>query len=563
MPYLDPNTSPLTVEQAAHLLRRVTVGPTKAETLSFVGKTPTEAYEILKNNIVLNPTPPVVTNPDSPFFNTNFIGLAFNGNENFDRSSDVKAWWMHQMVRADQPPSLLEKLAVFWQNHFVTTREIVSDYRFVWRYLDVIRKNALGNFKDFVIKITKDPAMLVYLNGNENVKTAPNENYARELQELFVVGEKNFAGNPNYTEDDVKTAAKVLTGWHHKNYWWDNTINIDPIYTESDHDITNKTFSSFYNNTIITGRTGANGGQTELEELVNMLCAHPESAKYIIRKLYKWYVNMEVTQDIETNIIIPLANEFKSAANNWAIEPILKKLLISQNFYDEDNIGAIIKSPLDLTLGSLRHFEFPVPSMSTDTKAFREFYFHQLWIHYTMQMQLIDQPSVFGWEPFYQPSLSRGWINSNAIAVRNDYTDQYIWGWKEISPTYYLGIRFMDRIKTIQPNFELNLPLSQAITPATASDTVTAEQVLENFIGHLFVKPLFQTQKDFLIDTIMMFGNPRNAWKVEWTTFRRNSYHYNLTGNKPSGYDDNYNGLQWRLQSLMKYLLRMAEYHVS
>ncbi len=563
MPYLDPQTGTLSSEQAAHLLRRATVGPTKAEIIQFTGKTPLEAYNILIANIVLDPAPPVVTNAESPSFNTTFVHLPFLGSENFDRGSDIKAWWMHQLTRTDTGPNLLEKLSIFWQNHFVTTREIASDYRYVWRYLDTIRKNSLGNFKDFIVKMTKDPSMLVYLNGNENVKTAPNENYARELQELFVVGEKDFNGNLNYTEADVKNAAKVLTGWHYKNFWWDGTTDINSTFADWDHDTTNKTFSAKYNNTTITGRSGATSGQLELEDLTNMLLAHPESAKFIVRKLYKWFVNMEVSQDIETNIIIPLANEFKSTANNWAIEPIVKKLLLSQNFYDEDNIGSIIKNPVDLCLGSLKYWEFPIPNMTTQTLAWREYFHHHLWILYTMQMSLIDQPSVFGWEPFYQQSLSRGWINSNSIAVRNDYTDQFIWGWKEISPGYNLGINVIDRLKAIQPNFALNLPLNQAISPATAVDTITAEQVLAHFTDNLLVKPLFQTQKDFLIDTIMMFGNPRNAWKVEWTTYRRNSYHYNQTGVKPAGYDDNFNGIRWRVQSLLRYILRMAEYHVS
>ena len=290
-----------------------------------------------------------------------------------------------------------------------------------------------------------------------------------------------------------------------------------------------------------------------------MLMAHPEAAKFICRKLFKWYVNPVVTQDIETNVIIPLADFFKSPANNFAIEPVLKKLLISDIFYEANNIGAIVKSPLEFTLGSLRHFNFPVPNMASDTVAFRRYFEYLDWQMYIMQMSLIDQPSVFGWEPFYQGTLSRGWIASSTIALRYNYSDQYIWGWYDVSPTYDLGIKLVDIAKALEPSFLL------ATAPtATTPFTATVELILEKFTENLFVSPLFQTQKDFLIDTIMMQGIPRTSWRFEWNGFRKASY--DIAQNPPTitqqQYNDRYNGVRWRLQLLMRYLLRMAEYQV-
>ncbi len=547
MAYLSQYSPVLTADTAAHLLRRATAGPTKAEIASFTGKTALEAYNILKANIDYNPSPPIVLKETSPYYKQPFVTGPFRGADNFDWSSYVKYWWHAQLIRQDTPPSLLEKLAVFWQNHFVTTREMVSDYRYVWRYLDTIRQNALGNFKTFVKVITKDPAMLLYLNGNENVKGSPNENYARELQELFTVGEKDFVGNLNYTEDDVKAAARVLTGWSYTNHWQEDSTSFGTTFDLSKHDITNKVFSGKYSNTTITGVNSTTGGDTELNALTDMLMAHPEAPKFIVRKLYKWYVNPTVTQDIETNVIIPLANFFKSASNNFAIEPVLQKLLTSDIFYNIDNIGAIIKSPLELMAGSLRLFNFQVPNMTTETIAFRKYLGYLDWRMHVMQMSLIDQPSVFGWEPFYQNSLSRAWIASSTVAIRNSYATQYIWGSDEIPAPYKIELNLVEWAKSLQPNF-----LSPTTSPA-----ITADALLEAFSEKMFVTPLFPTQKEFLIITILLFGSGRGTWNNEWNTFRTLS-------NNPTGtsYTNSFNGIRWRLQSLMLYMLKMAEFQV-
>jgi hypothetical protein len=164
-----------------------------------------------------------------------------------------------------------------------------------------------------------------------------------------------------------------------------------------------------------------------------------------------------------------------------------------------------------------------------------------------MQMSLIDQPSVFGWEPFYQNSLSRAWIASSTIAVRNDYTDQYIWAWAEIATGRNMGIDLVEWAKSLQANF---------LSPAT-STAISPVDILTAFSDKLFVSTLFQTQKDFLIDTIMMQGIPRTSWTFEWNAFR-------TVSNTPSDatYTDKFNTVRWRLQLLMRFMLKMAEYHV-
>lgn len=546
MPYLDTHTQPLTAKTAAHLLRRATFGPTQAELTAFTGLTATQAVAQLIGNANYAPAPPVDLDSTQPTAGQTYLDKPFNGDRNFDFGHYLRYWWMGLMTSQTAPPSLLDKLTLFWQNHFVTTRDVVDDYRFVNQYLLLLRNNALGNFRTLVTLISKEPAMLRYLNGNENEVGKPNENYARELQELFTVGAVDFAGNKNYTEDDVKAAAKVLTGWKYTNYWVVGSTGFATTYSDRKHDATNKTFSAYYNNTVIQGRATStpgtsSAGDAELADLVAMLLRHPQTPRFICRKLYRWYVNPNVTQPIEDNVIGPLAQFFASPGNDYAIRPVIEKLLTSQIFFDDSNIGAIIKSPAELAIGAMRFFNQPVPDMTTDYAAFRNYFDFMFWRMRDMQMGLLDQNSVFGYEPYYQTGYSRIWINTTTLALRSDYTDAYIWRWLEVKPGYKMGIDVVAWATSLQPNF----------SDVSGTPAISCEQVLTAFSKNLFALALFQSQNDFLIDSIMMQGIPRTSWTFEWNAYRTAPTNTNKR-----------NAVRWRLENLLKYMLRMAEYQL-
>ncbi|WP_080055722.1 DUF1800 domain-containing protein [Spirosoma aerolatum] len=541
MPYLEPYTTLLTAKTAAHLLRRATFGPTQTEITSFTGLTATQAVQQLISNADYSPPPPVDLDSNQPTAGQTYLDKPFNGDRNFDFGHYLRYWWLGLMASQTTPPSLLDKLTLFWQNHFVTTREVVDDYRFVNQYMQLLRNNALGNFRTLVTQISKDPAMLRYLNGNENEVGKPNENYARELQELFTVGAFDFVGNKNYTEDDVKAAARVLTGWKYTNYWVVGSTSFSSTFSLSKHDKTNKTFSAQYNNTTITGRSTTTAGDDELADLVTMLLNHPQTSRFICRKLYRWYVNPNVTQTIEDNVIVPLAQFFASPSNNYAIQPVIVKLLTSQIFFDDTNRGSLVKSPVDLAVGAMRFFNQPVPDMTTDYAAFKVYCDFMFWRMRDMQMALIDQPSVFGYDAYYQTGYSRIWINTTTLALRSDYTDAYIWRWLQVKPTYKMGIDLLGWVTSLQPNFS-----DVAGTPAISCVDVQAA-----FSKNLFALDLFPSQTNFLIDTIMMQGIPRSSWTVEWNNYRSNPTNMNRK-----------NAVLYRLQNLMKYMLRMAEYQL-
>ncbi|SOD80500.1 DUF1800 domain-containing protein [Spirosoma fluviale] len=542
MAFLSPYTAVLTATTAAHLLRRATFGPTPAEIGNFTGITAQEAVARLIGNSRYATPPPVDLDETKATVGQPFMALPFDSDRNYELGQCVRYWWLALMTSSGTAPGLLEKLALFWQNHFVITRTVVGDYRFIYQYIQFIRANALGNFHALVTGMTKEPAMLAYLNGDQNRVGNPNENYARELQELFTVGTVDANGAKNYSEDDVKATARVLTGWGHTNQNATGSTGISTTFTNSLHDATDKTFSAHYNNTVIRGRTtSASAGDAELNDLVTMLLRHPQCPRFICRKLYRWYVNPTVTPTVEANVIGPLADFFASPANNFAIQPVVEKLLTSQVFFDPANIGTLVKSPAELILGSMRFFNQPIPDMVTDSVAFRkyfEFVFYQM---NDMQMGLIDQPAVQGYDAYYQTGLTRLWINTTTIGLRGNLTDAYVWRWLEIKPGYTLGIDLLAWITAIQPNF----------SDVTGTPAITCGDVLASLQKNLFSFDLNPAQTSFLIDTIMMQGVPRADWLYEWNAYRR----------QPADAVSRF-GVLWRLQNLMRYMLRMAEYHV-
>ncbi|MCF0075110.1 DUF1800 domain-containing protein [Dyadobacter sp. CY261] len=544
MAYLDTYTQPLTAATAAHLLRRATFGPTQQEIADFTGKTASQAVDILISNASYRATPPPPVEMDVARSDAGqpFLGKAFSGGRNAAYYNYIKCWWIGLMTEQTNRPSVVEKLTAFWQNHFVVTYSSVEDHRFVDSYLRFLRTNCLGSFKNMAIGITKEPGMLIFQNGNENEMGRPNENYARELQELFVVGARDFKGNANYTEQDVKAAARVLTGWQALNRYKEGSTSISSVFNSTRHDSSNKIFSEKYNNTTIVGRSSASAGDEELFDLISMLLAHQEAAKFICRKLYRWYVNPNVTDEIEDNVVGPLAQFFASSENNFLIAPVLRKLLSSQVFFENRNFAAQIKSPAELLIGTARIFNQQVPDITTEYGPFYKmtsFISNGLSL---LQLNLLDQPSVFGSPAYYQTGYSKNWINESIIGQRGSKTDNFVYPFLEIKQGYVLGIDILARLRGIQPNFN----------DVAGTAPIDCEKVLAEFCRNLFALDFTQNQKDFLIDSIMMMkASPRSTWTKEWNAYRASPNEVQKQ-----------NTILWRCRALLKYLLRMAEYQV-
>lgn len=414
---LTPYSGVFDAPQLRHLLRRTLFGFSKADIQAFAGLSLSDCVDILLGVSVAptTPSPPVneyqtlTADPNIPLGST-WVNGPHDGNVNFRRQDSMRGWWMGRMIHQER--NIIEKMVMFLHNLVPTEFDVVDNAIYYYQYNALMRQYALGNYKTFIRAITTNPAMLVYLNGRYNQKTAPDENYARELQELFTVG-KDLASH--YTEDDVKAAAKILTGWRERS------STLDSYFTESRHDTTNKTFSSFYNNQVITGRTGATGGQTEIDDLLNMIFAHEEVAKYICRKLYRFFVSYNISATIETNVIVPLAETFRN--NSYELLPVLSELLNSEHFFDINNVGSMIKSPVEFVMAFPRQFNIVFPAQTDYLnlyKAWRWYYSEAG----KQQQSPSDPPSVAGWPAYYQvPIFHRSWINSEVLRRRKEFGD--------------------------------------------------------------------------------------------------------------------------------------------
>jgi uncharacterized protein (DUF1800 family) len=417
---INTYTGAWTEQEVIHLLKRTMFGAKKADITYFKSRTMSQAVDELLTPAAPDPAVPVkeyvtsvtATTPDGNIAqgSTWINDINSDGTVQSQRRASYKKWWTGVMINQDR--SIREKLNMFWIDHFGNESNDVGNANWVYKQHALIRQNALGNFKNLVRDITKDVAMLRYLNGYLNQAAAPDENYGRELLELFTVGK---GPDSHYTENDVKEAAKVLTGWQINGTTYNSQFN------SGRHSAVNKTFSSFFNNTVITGRTGATAGDIELNDLVAMVFAQQEVAKFIVRKIYRWFVYYSIDANTETNVITPLADIFRNG--NYETKPLLTALFKSEHFFDVLNRGCMIKTPADQVIGSLREMNAPFPVLSDWDSNYGLWNTFYSWM-VNMGQNLHDPPNVSGMPAYYQePSFHEIWINSDSLPKRNQFTD--------------------------------------------------------------------------------------------------------------------------------------------
>lgn len=509
--------------QLRHLLRRTLFGINQKDLTELKGKSLDEVVELLLQPSPI-PSPPIntyssatYTDPVVPLGQT-WVNAPFDGTANGPRLASFKSWWMGQLL--NQSTSIHEKMILFWHNHFATETQVVSDARLIYKHHSLLRKYALGNFKELVKEVTIDPAMLRYLNGNLNTKNAPDENYARELQELFTLGKGPKVG---FTEEDVKSAARILTGYVV------NTASISSAFDPNRHDTGNKQFSSFYNNKVILGKTGA-AGAGETDELIEMLFQQAETANHLCRKLYRFFVYYEIDAATEANVIEPLAALFRNSG--YEIKPVLKALLTSEHFYDPVNRAGLIKSPVDYCAGLCREFGISFPNASDSINQ----YLMQEYIRVqasNMQQNLGDPPSVSGWPAYYQePQFHELWINSDTLPKRNQLADVlmtsgYTRNGKKLSIDV---LAFVSKLKNPgNPNL-----------------------LIQESIELLFAMELYPEVLLFLKSILLSGQSSDSYWTDAWASYQSNPNQQmarNLVLN--------------RLTSLFRYLINLPEFQLS
>lgn len=527
---LEPYTGLWSRDQILHLLRRATFGPSPADVQVFQTMNMSSALDTILSTSAVDSKPLATDTRELVAVGDSWVhAIARDPNSTFDptgvRIVSLKSWWTGLMLR--QSASVMEKMVLFWHNHFATERDVVGEPRFYWRYVDILRRNALGNWKDMVREITVDGAMLRYLNGNVNTRTNPNENYGRELQELFTIGKGPIAGPGDYTtytEADVKAAAKVLTGWQE-----DSTVLTLPgvrpsKFTQSRHDTSDKQFSNRYGGTVIKGSTD---GMAEINALLDMIFAQEETAKYLCRKLYRWFVYYVIDDAAEANVIVPMANILRQ--NDYNVLPVLRALFSSAHFYDPLNVGCMIKSPLEFSVGIPRIFTLPYPvDLATRYKVF----YYIATQSAAMQQDIADPPAVAGWPAYYQnPQFYELWINSDTLPRRANLSTLLVRSGYSTS-----GFKFVADLLTFT---------------ATLPDPSNVDSLIEDTTRLIFAIPLTSSQKLFLKQTLIP-GLPDYEWALEWGAYTADP------GNATKK-----NAVLTKLQALYAFMLSMPEFQLQ
>lgn len=423
---LAPYAGSWTTNEVAHLLKRTMFGAKKADIDHFLAMSPDAAVDELLNNIPVLGTPlrDYGLMEDENGVMHDDLGVIqgqtwvddlntmsdpeVRGTINQNRTQSLFKWWAGVIV--NQNRSITEKMVLFWHHHFSVQQEEVGNSTMLWRHHKLFRDNPLGSVKQLVRDVTIDPAMLFHLNGYLNSRLAPDENYAREMQELFTIGQ---GPDSLYTENDVIAAARVLTGWRI------NGTTLTSYLDNGAHDTGSKSFSSFYNNTTI-----GNAGAAEVDQLVDMIFNTTEAARFICRKLYKWFIYYQIDDATETDVISPLAEIMRN--NNFEIKPVLAALLKSEHFFDPLNQACYIKNPFDIIVGALREFDVNLPAYTDWQNGYP--FFHTIYGKAgEMQQVLFQPPDVSGWPSYYQePMYYELWVNSNSLPRRANFTDDLV-----------------------------------------------------------------------------------------------------------------------------------------
>jgi len=374
-------TDVLGYDDARHLLARTGFGPTDAEVRAYAPLTREAAVaKLLKETRTAALTPPPEQVFDSgplrypnPESSTAEEKKAFAQQQTREGLA-LRAWWVREMIVTPSP--LTERMTLFWHNHFVSSQAKVRLARLMYRQNVALRAHATANFGDLLHAMAKDPAMLVYLDGVRSRKGAPNENFAREVMELFTLGEGRYA------EQDIKEAARAFTGWSVDRQ------SGEFLFRPRVHDYGVKT---------VFGKSAAFDGDDVLE----LLLARPETAQRVTAKLWREFVS----PDPDPTEVRSIATRF--AASRYDIKTVLSDLLLCDAFYASENRGTLVKSPTELVVGTMRSFALEADASVALAIATA-----------TMGQNLMAPPNVKGWPG------GEAWINTNTLLARKQFVDR-------------------------------------------------------------------------------------------------------------------------------------------
>lgn len=451
------------IDDARHLLARAGFGADAATVRAFAAKDRAAAIEDLLTR--RDPPLPLPDWGDAPLHRGQRVkDLPEEERRRVmqaarERGQALKGWWLRQMSVTEDP--LRERMTLFWHKHFTSSLQKVKAPQLLARQNALLREHALGKLRTLTQAIARDPAMLIYLDGRQSRRDAPNENFARELLELFTLGEGH------YTETDIKEAARAFTGWGV------DLRSGEARFRPRQHDGGEKRFLG-------------QRGRFDADAIIDIVFAQPAAARFIVAKLWREFISAEPDPDE----VERLARVLRS--RDYALTPLLRALFNSDAFWDPAQRGVLIKSPVDLVVGLAREFDFTLEDGRLAARATR-----------SMGQDLFDPPNVRGWPG------GADWITSDSLLQRRSVLERLLRGEQGRRP----GARENKKGKEPPQGTAMTAPMGERITRFVASlndahhsDGLRAEQVLlplppheaqrngdaEDFVRALLADPVYQ-----------------------------------------------------------------------
>ena len=405
------------LRKAAHLLRRTSMCPHYGEISKAAAAGLNATLDLLLADLPPSPPPVKYRTDDDEYvgYGKTWINTNYRG-KNAYRGQSLNAWYALNRVATYDQTNIRNRMLLFWSDYFGISG-LRSDHRAIYKQFLLFEQLGTGNLRTMLERITVEPRMLDFLDGKVNNKSNPNENFGRELMELFTIGKGALAGPGDYTtftEQDVTALARCFTGWTNRDYLYakDNTP-VESYFDANNHDTGDKQMSHRFNNRIIK-----NGGSNEYKEVIGILLDQDETARNFCRKLYRYFVYYDIDSTVEREVIQPLAATM--IQQKYEIKPVLRQLLSSAHFYETSIQGAMLKNPQEFVTSCLRPFKEYAHDKRTEDINLR----YNIGRHYAdmftdLNLDVQQAPTVSGWKAYYDaPQYYRHWISPSLMQYR-------------------------------------------------------------------------------------------------------------------------------------------------
>jgi uncharacterized protein (DUF1800 family) len=462
--------------RASHLLQRAGFGGTTAEINTLVAAGPQQAvqslvnYQAVPDNLppmqfgdLAGPAPATLRNAFRPYRDLNEEQRKSLNQlrivANYAKMEEVRRWWLDRMVRTQRP--LEEKMTLFWHGLLVSGESSVRNTYHLYLQNQLYRGHATGNIRELIMQVSKDPAMLDYLNNNQNRKEHPNENYARELMELFTMG------IGNYTEQDIKESARAFTGW--------TFLGDRFVFNTFQHDNGIKTF---------LGRTGNFDGH----DIVNIIFESPATSRYYAMRLVRFFGMDEPTDDRNAAVATPMIDALARLVRkeNYNLQPVLTALFSSNWFYSTEVMRRQIKSPVQLVVGGLRFLDVYLDQPGPVSNSLK-----------LMGQELFNAPNVKGWDG------GRAWISTSTLFSRYNLpaylvTGRLPTGGQQQSDDPDIRNQFLDFHSGWSPQNDL-----------ADANVCTTDGVVDLYVKKLIQDKIEPRKRDALVESLNRTGDAK------------------------------------------------------